>query len=157
MMNEKAKALGLEGTTHFANTTGLYDDNHYTTCRDMAAIMNCAMNNPVAKEILMSYKGKSFTVYTNNQKLKETRAVYANWYSGEGRFKDSPEITDTMSVIAGKTGWEDIPKACFVTFAEDTSTDKKYICVTVGRISGGQPLEESQSTADTRTIYKNYT
>jgi hypothetical protein len=39
LMNQKAADLGLKDT-HFVNTTGLQDANHYTTCREMAIIMN---------------------------------------------------------------------------------------------------------------------
>lgn len=35
MMNERAKELGMENT-HFVNTNGLDDDNHYSTARDVA-------------------------------------------------------------------------------------------------------------------------
>lgn len=37
MMNDKAEELGCTGT-HFTNTHGLPDDNHYTTARDMYLI-----------------------------------------------------------------------------------------------------------------------
>ncbi len=37
MMNEQADRLGLKDT-HFMNSTGLPDPNHYTTARDLAAI-----------------------------------------------------------------------------------------------------------------------
>ena len=36
-MNEKAKELNLENT-HFTNTTGLHDDEHYSCAKDMAMI-----------------------------------------------------------------------------------------------------------------------
>lgn len=36
-MNEKSKALGLVNT-NFVNTTGLHDDNHYSSAKDMALI-----------------------------------------------------------------------------------------------------------------------
>ena len=42
LMNAKAKSLNIDTTTHFENVTGLYHDNHYTTCLDMAAIMAAA-------------------------------------------------------------------------------------------------------------------
>ncbi len=38
MMNQKAEELGCTGT-HFANTHGLHDEEHYTTARDLAKIM----------------------------------------------------------------------------------------------------------------------
>lgn len=37
LMNARAAELGLSGT-HFVNTSGLHDDNHYTTARDVATI-----------------------------------------------------------------------------------------------------------------------
>lgn len=37
MMNERADKLGLKNT-HFVNANGLHDDNHYTSCYDMALI-----------------------------------------------------------------------------------------------------------------------
>lgn len=37
LMNSRAEELGLTGT-HFANTNGLHDENHYTTARDVARL-----------------------------------------------------------------------------------------------------------------------
>ena len=39
MMNQKAEELGLTNT-HFENCTGLHNDNHYSTCRDIAVLMS---------------------------------------------------------------------------------------------------------------------
>ena len=161
-MNDKARALGLTNT-HFANSTGLYEsenDYNYTTCREMAAIMECAINNSAVKSIITSYAGRRVSVYSNG---KESRAfpIYTRWYSYEKRFNDDPRIDGTngkMKAIAGKTGGEDIPSSCFVTVAENTTTGDKYICVTVGRItqSDGSYVSEATSTSDTKKIYKNY-
>lgn len=41
MMNKKAAELGMENT-HFANTNGLDDENHYSSARDVAA-MSCEL------------------------------------------------------------------------------------------------------------------
>ncbi len=37
LMNEKAANLGMDGT-NFVNACGLHDEDHYTTCRDMAVL-----------------------------------------------------------------------------------------------------------------------
>ncbi len=42
LMNKTAKELGCKGT-HFSNANGLHDDNHYTTCYDMALITKAAL------------------------------------------------------------------------------------------------------------------
>lgn len=42
MMNERAKALGCQNT-HFVNANGLPDENHYTTCYDMALMTQACL------------------------------------------------------------------------------------------------------------------
>lgn len=54
-MNDKAKELGLNDT-HFVNTTGIYDDNHYTTVYDMAVISQYACKNEKFVEIFNRYQ-----------------------------------------------------------------------------------------------------
>ena len=51
MMNEKAAALGLTNT-HFMNTSGLHDENHYSTVREIALILQAALENETCAEIL---------------------------------------------------------------------------------------------------------
>lgn len=51
LMNEKAAELGMENT-HFSNTHGFHDDNHYTTARDMATLAQYAMKNEIFRKIV---------------------------------------------------------------------------------------------------------
>ena len=44
IMNSKAQELGCNNT-HFTNTYGLHDENHYTTARDLAIIAKYCMQN----------------------------------------------------------------------------------------------------------------
>ncbi|MBR5314699.1 MAG: D-alanyl-D-alanine carboxypeptidase, partial [Clostridia bacterium] len=55
LMNEKAKSLGLKNT-HFTNPHGLYDENHYTTARELALITKHALENPTFREIVSTIK-----------------------------------------------------------------------------------------------------
>ena len=57
-MNEKAKELGCT-KTRFTNPTGLYDENHYTTARDMAKIARAAMNNSCFRKVAGSTSWES--------------------------------------------------------------------------------------------------
>ena len=62
-----------------------------------------------------------------------------------------------IKIISGKTGYEDIPTACFVTAATDTETGRNYVCVQVGRIDSNQGKIDSKiSTDDTRLMYQKY-
>lgn len=46
LMNQTAQMLGCSANTHFTNPSGVHDDNHYTTARDLAIIARAAMQNP---------------------------------------------------------------------------------------------------------------
>jgi len=49
-MNERAQTLGCRGT-HFTNTHGLHDDDHYTTAYDSYLITKEALTHPVFMDI----------------------------------------------------------------------------------------------------------
>ncbi|MCD8308960.1 MAG: D-alanyl-D-alanine carboxypeptidase [Clostridia bacterium] len=68
-MNAKAAELGANNT-NFVNPSGLPDDNHYTTARDLAVIACAAMNNSVVREVVATknYKGK-YRSYSNKNKM----------------------------------------------------------------------------------------
>lgn len=50
-MNRRAEELGCQ-QTHFANPSGLYDENHYTTARDLACIARAAMMREDFRQIV---------------------------------------------------------------------------------------------------------
>lgn len=155
LMNNKAKELGLKDT-NFANCTGLHNENNYTTCREMAAIMTYALDNPLCAELLTSYQAYPVTlkIWDDNVKQYVDRSCsfYSTWYSG--RLSDNPRL-DTVVVKGGKTGYTDESGVCLVSFAESPSTGKRYINVIVGQPKGSG-LSESKSTAEVKKIYNTY-
>lgn len=64
MMNDKARELHCN-RTNFVNPTGLFDENHYTTAKDLARIAGSAMKNDIFRQISSS---KSWGTYTNKNK-----------------------------------------------------------------------------------------
>jgi D-alanyl-D-alanine carboxypeptidase (penicillin-binding protein 5/6) len=54
-MNKKAEDLGLSNT-HFANPTGLQNENHYISAGDLAALARYAMQNPDFRNIVKTQK-----------------------------------------------------------------------------------------------------
>lgn len=64
MMNDKAKELHCSHT-QFINPTGLFDENHYTTAKDLACIARTAMENDIFRQISAT---KSWGTYTNKNK-----------------------------------------------------------------------------------------
>lgn len=65
LMNEKAAELGCTGT-HFCNPNGLYDENHYTTARDLSTIARKAMENEDFRRIVAAKKWSSSQVRSQN-------------------------------------------------------------------------------------------
>ncbi|GBC95644.1 D-alanyl-D-alanine carboxypeptidase DacF [bacterium HR16] len=57
LMNEKAQELGLKNT-HFANSHGLDDPNHYSTARDLATLARYCIQNPLFNEIVRTQKAR---------------------------------------------------------------------------------------------------
>ena len=149
LMNAKARELGLTNT-NFSNCTGLHDANNYTTCREMAAIMTYALDNPLCRELLTSYQG--YKLVTNMRSEEDKNIFYSTWYSG--RFKDNPRLS-TVVIKGGKTGYTDEAGVCLVTYAESKSTGKAYVNVIVGKPKGSG-LSESISTSEVKKIYNNY-
>ncbi len=72
MMNEKAKEIGLE-STHFTNPTGMYDEDQYTTARDMAKLTEYAMTVPLFDTI-----SSTFT-YNPSVPNMERHESHENW------------------------------------------------------------------------------
>lgn len=159
LMNQKARDIGLSNT-NFVNCTGLTEksgDYNTTTCREMAAIMACALNNSVAKKIITSTEKFKVDVYEGTDKTEYTIPFFADWHNKSNRLNGNV-TAGGVKILGGKTGYEDIPTSCFVTYGINTSTSKEYICVTVGHMTGSTAaiVYPAASTSDTRLIYKNY-
>lgn len=69
LMNERAKELGCE-RTHFVNSSGLPDDEHYTTAYDMALIGKAAYENATLRKIMNTPKYKLAPTNKNSKKRK---------------------------------------------------------------------------------------
>lgn len=164
MMNERAAALGCIDT-NFKNCTGLFNENHYTTCFDMAAIMAAAMNNTAATKVLTSSQQYTADIYIEGTKNPNLAVpMWSGWYTGRleayrwgsAAAKYAGNGSD-IELIGGKTGYETIPTNCFVTAGRNDVTGTLFVCVQVGRISSDTPTVSSKvSTDDTREIYQRY-
>lgn len=102
LMNRRAAEIGMENT-RFVTPSGLDDDGHYSTARDMALLMAEAMENPRFKEITAQ---TSMTV---------------RFVEPEGKFVTYPNHNKLLrmyeSCIGGKTGYTDKSGRCLVTAA----------------------------------------
>lgn len=74
-MNEKALELGLK-STHFTNPTGMYDENQYTSARDMAVLTEYALSLSNFEKICSTY---SYSPSVPNLERHEDRSEWV-WY-----------------------------------------------------------------------------
>jgi len=109
LMNRKAEFLGCTNS-HFANPSGLNNENHYTSAYDMALITKAAFDNPALVEIasttyydvlpgqLKQYPD-GWRYYTHHKMIKKNESVYYN------------------GIIGGKTGYTTLAGNTLVTCA----------------------------------------
>lgn len=103
LMNKKAKGIGLSNT-HFVTPSGLDDEQHYSTAKDMAKLMECAMRN---KDFAKLVGHKSVKV---DFKFPEDLSV--TYYSHNRLLSRYKYCT------GGKTGFTKHAGRCLVTAAE---------------------------------------
>ena len=106
MMNAKAKELGALNT-HFLNSNGLYDENHYSTAYDMALILRQGIKTPGFLEF---FNKRTYTIPPTNLKDKE-RVLYNANSLLMGRWGN-------VGLIASKTGYTVKAQHTLVTAAK---------------------------------------
>ena len=98
LMNQTAESLGCTGS-HFANPSGLNDENHYTTAHDMALITRAAIQNPDFLEIDGA----------RNYKLPPTkRNLEGGYVANHHRMLVKNTSVYYPGAFAGKTGYTSI-------------------------------------------------
>ena len=110
MMNERAKELGCTNT-HFNNTNGLPDDEHYTTAHDMALIARAAYKIPKFAEIVGT---KNYTIPPTNKHSDPT--PLNNHHQMLHYYKTNKYLYEYC--LGGKTGYTVVAGATLVTYAK---------------------------------------
>lgn len=117
MMNDKATQLGLK-STHFTNSAGLYNDNHYSSAYDIAMLMKAAIENDVSRQVLYAHT----YVATPTPQHPEGLEI-SNWFLR--RIED--KYTATV-VLGAKTGFVTQAGNCAVSYT--IVGGNTYICTT---------------------------
>ena len=113
-MNTRAAEIGM-ASTHFANTHGYHNDDHYTTARDVARMCQEAMRHPEFREIVSSV---SYTVPATNmtpaRNIHDTNYLISNFISGRSdllyryaigiKTGSTPEAGHCLASAAEKNG-----------------------------------------------------
>ena len=120
LMNKKAQRIGMNGT-HFCDTTGLHDPDHYSTVKDIAVLMKYCIKNDTFREIVET--SRHSTGVTN---IHPDGITY---YSTMFKNLSDPTVTGGK-ILGGKTGYTSEAGHCLVSFAEIEG--REYIFVSAG-------------------------
>lgn len=119
LMNQRLETLGISDTAHFTNCVGLYDENHYCTVKDIAAIMKACMENDLVREVMAGH------VYTTSPTSVHPEGIeVSNWFLRRIEDKDSHGL-----VLCAKTGFVQESGFCAVSYMEGNDGGH-YILVT---------------------------
>ena len=136
LMNQRAQELGCTGT-HFANTNGLHDVNHYTTAYDIYLFFREAMKH----ETFMTITGSvAYEVPATNKsearELHTTNSLLSNW-----------RILDYLydGVDCGKTG--STPEAGYCLVSSCLRAGKRLVAVVLGAEGEGTHIESFSESA----------
>ena len=140
LMNKKAEEMGLKDT-HFTNTSGLYDKNHYSTVEDIAIVLNEAMKNETCNKILTSKTYTTSKTKQNKKGIKLTSIVHS-------RIKDY-YVDKGGDITGGKTGFISESKYSLATTYKFNGHN--YICVT------SKSADEWKAVEDNIFFYEKYT
>ena len=149
LMNDRVQELGLKNT-HFVNSTGLHDKDHYTTVADLAVIMKVANHNATCKTVLTTMEYTTARTEQNPDGIKlpctllgRTAGYYID-YNGNGANDDS------VSVIGGKTGYTTEAGCTIATIAYDSESNRTYCCVLA------KCKDALTSAFETMSMYEKY-
>ncbi len=122
LMNKHAEAIGLSGS-HFTNSTGLPDENHYMTAKDIATLASLLI-----RQFPEYYKWYSQKEYTYNDITQQNRNKLL--------WRDD-------SVDGLKTGYTESAGYCLVTSAKQDGM--RLITVVLGTSSTSARADASQA------------
>ncbi len=145
MMNEFVQKLGCTDT-HFTNAHGLFDENHYSTAKDLAVIYRYCLENSFFSEIAGTsyYKIDPTNKYTQTRHLNSTNKMF------------SSGIADYYYKFLknGKTGTTNNWNRCFVSSA--SKDGYSYLCVILDAPMydcDEDGVDENMAFMDTKTLY----
>ena len=132
MMNKEAAKLMATGT-HFVNSNGLHNDNHYTTAYDLYLIFNECIKHDDFVKIIMA--------------KSHTAKVTGNFYATGDAKKP-----DNVTVIGGKTGTTQLAGNCLILLTKDKN-NHPYISIVMK--ADTKPLLYKDMTAIVEAIPEN--
>lgn len=139
LMNERAKELGMKNT-NFCNSTGLHDEQHYTTTEDLAVLLRFALQSSMFRD-----------VFTSSQYTTSSSSIHPQGFTFNStlfKYLDDPKVTGG-ELLGGKTGYTQEAGQCLASLANVGGKD--YILITAG--APGDQMIEQLHIDDAITIF----
>ena len=119
-MNAKVRELGL-AHTHFSNPHGISDEDHYTSCYDMAQILRWALEQPGFEQVFT--RNEMYTMDpTNIQPV-------TRYFSQQDKLRIGSSRYHITSVKGSKLGYTNTARYSYACLAEQNGV--RLICVTM--------------------------
>lgn len=146
MMNSRAKELGCTGS-NFTNPSGLHEEGHYTTTRDLFFISQKAISNNLIRKILGT---TTYTLQSTNKYTKTKRVFTTTNYM----IRKNLTRYYCDYCIGAKTGYTEYAKNCVVEFAKKDGIELTAIVMGEdSRVKGQKFLDAKQMF---EYVFKNY-
>lgn len=140
-MNQKAEKLGMKDT-HFTNCTGLHDEKHYTTVKDLSILLCYALQNKTFRDVFTSSRYSTSSTNKHPEGITFQSTMFKNM--------ENPVINGGK-ILGGKTGFTDEAGLCLASLAE--KDQKEYVLVTAG--AKGDHQTEQYNIDDALEVYND--
>ena len=147
LMNAKVTELGLKGT-HFVNASGLHDDDHYSTCMDIALMIKYAINSEeIGEKFLDIISAETYTTSKTDENPSgiTLTSIFSQRYAGYYIDRDADGEADA-DIIGGKTGFTD--ESGYSLASVYKIGDNYYVCVTIHSSSADQATIDNIAVAE---------
>ncbi|GHU49890.1 hypothetical protein FACS1894127_4180 [Clostridia bacterium] len=140
LMNRKAEELFMYDT-HFTNSTGLHNYDHYSTVRDLSKLLLFALNNIEFREVFTS---KEYMTSPTNLRSEARRFENSAYERAEN-------FTVDVELLGAKTGYTLEAGQCLASMAIKKGVS--YIFVSTGNDVSGQG--SSYNIEDAMNVYES--
>ena len=132
LMNKKALEIGMMNT-NFVNCTGLHDEQHYSTAKDIALLLAYALQDSSFRDIFTSHSHHT-SLLDNKQPGGVTLTSTLFNYKYDTSLANG-------KILGGKTGYTDHAGYCLASLAEISG--KEYILVTAQAWNDGEHVKDA--------------
>lgn len=146
-MNAQVEELGL-AHTHFSNPHGISDEDHYTSCYDMAQILRWALQQPGFEEVFT--RNQMYTMQSTNIQ------PVTRYFSQQDKIRIGSSRYHIDSVMGSKLGYTNTARYSYVCLAEQDGV--RLICVTMQSQLSTDKYNDMRTLLDYAfATYKSYT